>query len=168
MAKADLKVIGISGGNREYRVAASATAFFVGEPINFAGTYSSGAASVNVVVVLTDAKPVIGTDNFIGIAAKDTEASGGTVIAHRTLVTVPIPHVSRIRGKAKSSTAIDTDAELLGVFMDYVLFDLTSSTYTIDQAAAADTSGLRIEQGNIATGTLDVTVDARAFRADIT
>ena len=56
----DLKMVNISGGNREFRVAASATRYYAGEPMNFLGTYSSGVASGNTIVVLTDAKPVVG------------------------------------------------------------------------------------------------------------
>lgn len=168
MARGDLQTIGVDGGARPYRVAASATRFYSGEPINFAGTYSSGVASVNTVVVLTDAKPVIGTDNFVGIAHKDAQVSAaGTVVAHKTSVTVPIPQVTRIRGKAKTTTNIDTDAELLLVLWDVVLFDLTAAVYTIDETAAADTSGLLIVDGIPSKGTLDVIVDVRAFRADI-
>lgn len=168
MSKADLSIVGYNAGNQPRRVAASATRFYTGEPINFAGTYSSGAASANTVVVLTDGKPVIGTDAFQGIAAKDAEVNAaGTVIAHKTLVTVPIPNVSRIRGKAKVSANVDTDAELLAVLMDLVLFDLATGVYTIDETAAADTSGLTIVDGNPAKATLDVTVDPRAMRADV-
>lgn len=166
MAKHDLRTVGISAGARPFRVAASATRFYAGEPMNFAGTYSSGAASVNTVVVLTDGKPVVGTDNLVGISAKDATGTG-TVVAHTTQVVVPIPEVTLIRGKAKSAAAIDTDAELLAILWDVVLFDLTTGVYTIDQAAAADTSGLRVQNGNISKGTLDVTVDVRAMRADV-
>ena len=169
MAKFDISVIGISGGARPYRVAASATRFYAGEPINFAGTYTSGVATVNTVVVMTDAKPVIGTDLMVGIAAKDAAVdSAATVTAHTTQVEVPIPYITLIRGKAKTTTNIDTDSELLGVLWDVVLFDLTSSVYTIDETAAADTSGLTIVNGDTAKQTLDVVVDARAMRADIT
>lgn len=168
MSKADISVIGVSGGAQPFRVAASATKGYVGEPVNFAGTYTSGVASANTVVVLTDGKPVIGTDNFVGILAKtmDTNASG-TVIAQKTYVDVAIPEITRLRGRAKTSTNVDTDSELLGVMWDRVLFDLTSSVYTIDETAAADTSGLTIRDGNPAKGTLDVVVDQRAMRADI-
>lgn len=168
MSRGDLQVVGLSGGGRPFRVAASATRFYAGEPINFAGTYSSGAASANTVVVLTDAKPVIGTDLFVGIANRDADVnSSGTVVAHKTQVAVPIPYVSRIRGRAKTATNVDTDSELLGILWDVVLFDLTTAVYTIDDVAAADTSGLTVVDGNIAKSTLDVTVDARAMRADI-
>lgn len=168
MAKLDLTTVGLNGGNQPRRVAASATRFYAGEPIMFAGTYSSGAASVNTVVVLTDGKPVIGTDNFVGIAAKDAEVnSAATVIAHKTYVTVPLPFVTRIRGRAKTAANVDTDAELLAITYDAVLFDLTTAVYTIDDTAAADTSGLIIIDGNPVKSTLDVVVDARATRADI-
>lgn len=165
MAKADLAIVGISCGARPFRVAASATRFYAGEPINSAASHTIGAASVNTVVVLTDAKPVIGTDSFVGIAAKDAAVdSSGTVTAQTTSVEVPIPNATIIRGFAKSKTSIETDAELLAILWDFVLFDLTNSVYTIDQAAAANTSGLTIVNGNIAVGSLDVTVDARAMR----
>lgn len=167
MAKFDLEVIGVSH-TEEVRVAASATRGYAGDAINFAGTYTSGVASVNTVVVLTDAKPVIGTDNFLGICAKDFAVdSAGTVTAHKTLVRVPIPMFTKIRGLAKTAANIDTDAELLGVMWDLVLFDLTSGVYTIDETAAADTSGLIIRGGNTAKQLLDVVVDPRAMRADI-
>jgi hypothetical protein len=168
MSRYDLRPIGITAGAREYRVGASATRFYAGEPIMYAGTYSSGVASVNVVVVLTDAKPVIATDNFVGIAARDASVNAaGTVIASKTQVTVPFPEATLIRGRAKTATNVDTDAELLGVLWDAVLFDLTSAVYTIDETAAADTSGLIIVNGNTAKQTLDVKVDARAMRADV-
>lgn len=168
MSKADISVVGVSAGARPFRVAASATRFYAGEPINFAGTYSSGVASVNTVVVLTDAKPVIGTDNFVGVAERDAAVNtAGTVTAQTTSVIVPIPYATLIRGAAKTKTNVDTDAELLGVLWDFVLFDLTAGVYTIDETAAANTSGLTVQNGNPALGTLDVTVDARAMRAAI-
>lgn len=136
--------------------------------MNFAGTYTSGVATVNTVVVLTDAKPVIGTDNFVGVLRNDMKVdSAGTVIAQTVRVAVPIPEITRIRGVAKTVANVDTDSELLGVLWDRVLFDLTSAVYTIDETAAADTSGLTIVDGIPAKSLLDVTVDVRAMRADI-
>lgn len=168
MSRADLALVGVSAGARQFRVAASATRFYAGEPINFLGTYSSGAANVNTVVVLTDGKPIIGTDSFVGIAAQDVAVDTSAVVtAQKVYVDVPLPYSTMIRGRAKSATAIDTDTELLGILWDYVLFDLTAAVYTIDQAAAGNTSGLTIQNGNIALGTLDVYVDARAMRISI-
>lgn len=168
MSRGDIQVIGISGGVRPFRVAASATRFYAGEPLNSLVAQSSGAADVNTVVVLTDGKPVIGTDSFVGIAAIDAAVNAaGTVTAQTTQAKVPIPNITKMRGRAKTVANVDTDSELLGVLHDLVLFDLTSSVYTIDETAAANTSGLEIVDGNPAKSTLDVVVDVRAVRNKI-
>lgn len=166
MTKADLTVIGISCGARPFRVAASATRYFAGEPANSLATFSSGAASVNTIVVLTDNKPVIGTDDFVGVFAQSAPGTG-TVTAHTTLVDVPIPNATLIRGRAKTATNVDTDAELLLILWDAVVFDLTAGAYTIDDTAQANTGGLVIQNGDITKQTLDVWVDARAMRTQI-
>ncbi len=168
MAKADLSTVGIDGGNQPRRVAASATRFYAGEPMNNLSTYSSGAATVNTAVVLTDGKPRVATDNFIGISAKDAEINASaTVIAHKTYVTVPIPQITRIRGRAKTAANVDTDAELLLILNDYLDFDLTAAVYTIDDVAASNASGLMCIDGNTAKSTLDVVTDGRAMRISI-
>jgi len=164
MAQHDVRVVGPSK-NKVYKVAAGATAINVGEPVLLYGTYSSGAASANTAIVLTDAKPVIATDNFGGIAAKAGTHTAS--VAGEVSVTRPIPNFTELWAKAKSTAAVDTAAELLAILGDVILFDLTSSVYTLDQAAAADTSGLRIEDGDTAKGTLGVIVDARAMRNDV-
>lgn len=164
MAAHDLRVVGSSKVKR-YKVAAAATAIKVGEPVLVYGALTSGASASNTAVVLTDGKPVIGTDTFGGIAASagtHTASVAGTVD-----VAVPIPFFTEIWGKAKTTANIDTAAELLGILGDAVLFDLTSSTYTIDETAAANTSGLRVEDGDTSRGELGVSVDARAMRASI-
>lgn len=167
MSRSDLKIIGINAGNRPYRVAASATRYYYGEPASTAGTYSSGACTTNTVVVTTDTKPIIGTDSFAGIFAMSAPATPATLAAHTSLVTVPLPNSSLIRGFAKTRANVDTDAELLLILWDYVTIDLTAAVYTIDDVAAANTSGFRIENGNVAKQTLDVSVDARAMRISI-
>ena len=116
---------------------------------------------------MTDTKPRIATDAFVGVAAKNMKVdSAGTVVAHKLQVVVPIPSVTRIRGNAKVAANVDTDAELLLILWDYVDFDLTSAVYTIDETAAADASGLTIVDGNPAKSTLDVVVSALAMRTD--
>ncbi len=108
------------------------------------------------------------TDDFVGLCTKDFETnSAGTVIAHKTFATAVIPHVTVIRGKAKTAGNIDTDAELLAILRDLTLFDLTGTTYTIDDTASANTAGLQIVNGNITKGTLDVNVDSRALRKSV-
>ncbi len=163
----DISVIGLSGGARPFRIAASATRYYAGEPMMKTVTYSSGAASVNTITVITDGKPTVATDEFIGIAAKDAPTLPTTLAAHTTSVVVPIPNVTKLRGRAKTAANVDTDAELLLILGDFTQFDLTSAVYTIDDTAAADAAGLQIVDGNPAKSTLDVTVDARAMRLKI-
>lgn len=168
MSRLDLSTVGISGGSRAFRVAASVTRFFAGEPLMRTPTYSNGATNANNVIVLTDTKPRIATDNFIGIASKDALVnSSGTVIAQTTSAVVPIPYITKIRGRAKTAANIDTDAELLLILGDLLDFDLTTAVYTIDDTAASNASALEVVDGNIAKQTLDVTVDARAMRTVI-
>ena len=164
--KADLRVIGFSAGARQYRVAASATQFYAGEPVEFAGTLSSGVANVNTVVVCTTGKPVIATDSFIGIAAQTVALnSAGTVPAQKILVEAVVPNLTIIRGAAKTAANIATDTELLGVLFDVTTFDLTAAKYTINETSTgSNTDALQILNGDTVKGTLDVTVDARALR----
>lgn len=164
MSKYDLRVVGPSVV-REHRVAANATAINQGEPVNSLYTLTAGAASVNTAVVLTDGKPLIGTDNFLGIAAGVSTQTAS--VAGVVPVAAIYPNFTEIWGNAKSAAAIDTDAELLAILFDAVLFDLTSSIYTIDQAAASNAAGLTIVNGNIQRGELGVTVDPRAQRVTI-
>lgn len=161
-------MVGINSGAHPRRVAAAATRFYAGEPMNSLAALTTGASSVNTVVVLTDTKPRVGTDNFQGIAGADAQVNAaGTVIAHKTLVVLPIPYITLIRGRAKTAANIDTDSELLGILFDAVDFDLTSSVYTIDDAAASNASGLSVMDGNVIKGTLDCVADARVMRKDI-
>ena len=163
----DISVIGASAVQK-YRVAASATRFYAGEPLEFNGTYTTGVASVNTVVQAADATPVIGTDNFPGIAAMDAPVGTDTTVdADWVDVITVIPHFTRLRSKAKTVANVDTLTELIGIMWDFALFDLTSSTFTIDETAAADTSGLTITGGIWEQSLIDVVVDARALRADI-
>lgn len=169
MAKFDLRTVGITSGTTRYRVAASATRGYVGEPVQFSNpTRGSGTTSVNTVTICADNDPVIGTDEFVGICAQDfVDSSGGvtgTVIAQYTDVEVPIPYATKIRGKAETKADIDTQSELTGVLGDYTEFALTSSTFTIKSTAAAETGGLMIVDGNLTKGELDVFVDPRVMR----
>lgn len=168
MSKHDLRTIGINGGSRPFRVAASSTRFYAGEPMMRVPSYSAGATDKNVIVVLTDGKPRVATDNFMGIANRDAAVNtAGTVTAQTTQVAVPIPYITIIRGRAKTAANVDTDAELLLILGDLVDFDLTAAVYTIDDTAASNASGLEIVNGDTSKQTLDVTVDARAMRTVI-
>lgn len=167
MAKANVSTVGIDGGNQPRRVAASATRYYAGEPMNSVMTHSSGAANVNTIVVLTDTKPRVATDSFQGVAAMDgTVNSSGTIVAHKTYVTVPIAEVTRIRANAKSVTnLVDTDANLLLILGDFIDFDLTGTTYTWDATAASNLSTFKIVDGNIYKGTIDCVISPVGLRS---
>lgn len=155
MAKGNIQVVKQGGDVVKFRTDAAATAILPGEPCII------GGGGNNYAIVLVDGKPVIATDEFLGIAQSEgthTATADGTV-----LVDVPQPNKTVYRAKAKDTTAIDTDAELLAILNDNVLFDLTGTTYTIDEGADANTSGLMIRDGDITKGTLDVVVKERAM-----
>lgn len=165
----DISTIGASAVQK-HRVAASATRFYAGEPLNGVVTYSSGVAATNTVSQAVDATPVISTATtfFVGIAAQDAPVgTDSTVDADYVDVVEPFAGFTRLRSKAKTTANCDTLTELVGLLYDLVLFDLTGSTFTIDETAAADTSGLQIRGGIWEQGLIDVVVDARAMRTDV-
>lgn len=170
----DLKVIGPQASFKRY-MASGQTAVEAGEPVHSVATLTSGAASANVFVLAAADTPVIGTHRFGGVAVEKAElAAAGTTIEQFLNVAAPVPHVGRIRGNAETASAVDTLAELVGVIQDVVLIDYAATgasdggeLYTIKSVASADTSGLEIVGGNIALSTLDVVVDARAYRHDV-
>lgn len=161
-------MVGMDAGNQPRRVAASATRFYAGEPMNSVMTHTTGAASVNTIVVLTDTKPRVATDTFQGIAAVDAQiTAAAVVVAHKTYVTVPIPYVTRVRARAKTAANVDTDSELLGILGDFLDFDLTTAVYTWDDVAASNASAFTCVDGNTAKSTLDCVIDARGMRNEI-
>lgn len=171
----DISVVGPQVAMKRY-VVAGGTNIRPGEPVHSVATSSAGAASANTVVLVAADSPVIGTHRFGGVAIETSEnAANGTTIEQFLNCSVPVPHIGRMRGAAESATAVDTLTELALLIGDYVLIDYAASgavdggeLYTIKNAASADTSGLEIVGGNTALSTLDVTVDARAYRHDVT
>src|SRR3990167_1292071 len=110
MAKFDFKTIGMTS-RQPFRVAASATRGYVGEPVKFAGTYTSGVASVNTIVVAVDDDTDVVTEQFLGILAKDMEVdSAGTVTAHRTVVDMPYPMITRMEAQVTTVATADTES----------------------------------------------------------
>lgn len=160
MALGDIKIVDAGGHNvvptRVYQTVAGGTAIKAGEPVVLTtiGTsvYASPAA---------DADPTIGTDYLAGIAAG---ASTHTASANGTVeVYLPLPGVI-YRGKAKSAAAANTDAEILALANKRGIFDLTSSVYTLDTAAAdGSTNGLIYTgTGNAGTSEVDFMISVRA------
>lgn len=168
MAKFDVKTIGLCN-KLPFRIAASATRGYVGTPMMVSPTYSSGVSSVNTIVVVTDDKPVIGTDQFVGVLAKDMEVdSTPTVTAHRNICEVPFANSTRVRAKVTTAATADTESEAIGLLFDLYVFDLISSTYTW-KPGAADTGGFSARWYDVASSELDCVADARVLtRTDIT
>lgn len=172
--KADLRVIGPAASFSRYLVAGG-TQIQAGEPIHSVATLSSGVASANTYVLAAADTPVIGTHKFGGVAIENSEnVAAGTVKEQLLNTANPVPNIGRIRGACETSGAVDTLTELALLIQDVVLIDYNSTgasdggeLYTIKNAASADTSGLEIVGGNTATNELDVVVDARAYRHDV-
>jgi hypothetical protein len=123
------------------QTAASATAIYAGEPVKL-----SAAGAVDV-IQLADNEPVIGTTTqVIGITQSDsthTATAVGTVEVNQ-----PLPGII-YACKATTAANFDTVAEIMALENDRVLFDLTSTTFTVDENAG-DTaiSGLQIVGGD--------------------
>lgn len=96
------------------------------------------------------------SQRFTGLAkgdSDDTVAAAGTV-----QVWTPLPGLT-YSGKAKTLSTADTAAEVEALRYKRVVFDLTSSKWTVDAAAAdAATNGIMIVGGEYQTGTLYFTI----------
>ena len=118
------------------------------------------------------------THRFFGVANENSvnnTAATPVVIEQFLNCAIPVPCVGRIRGKAETVASVDTLTELALLIQDFVLIDYSATgasdggqLYTIKEAASADTSGLELVGGNTGLQTLDVVVDARAYRLDVT
>jgi len=117
------------------------------------------------------------THKLGGIALSNCQPfATGTVVAHTAHVARPVPYLGIIRGKGETAADIDTASEALGIIQDVTLIDYSATgasdggeLYTIKTTVtAADTSGLEIVNVNVAQGTVDVNVDARSYRHDVT
>lgn len=160
MAKGDIQIVDVGGRANLTTITcnteANATAIKAGEPVIYK------TAGSKYVIPMADATPVIGTTvAMVGIAASD---STHTASADGTVEVYLIDSQTVLRAKAKSSAAADTAAEIIALKGKRTVFDLTSSTYTIDTAAAdAAASGLIIVGGDHVTKTIDFVVRNAAF-----
>ena len=175
MAKADLQVIGPAAIFPRYLISGG-TAIQAGEPLHtVCMTYSNGLTDVNTAVLAAADTPVIGTHLFRGVAMENSDnVAAGTVKEQFLNSACPVPDVGRIRGKAETAASVDTLTELALLLGDLVLIDYSATgaadggqLYTIKEAGSADTSGLELVGGNTAIQTIDVTVDPRAYRSDV-
>lgn len=110
----------------------------------------AATAATGAVVPMVDGDGAVG-QSFCGIAdgdSTDTAAAAGTVT-----LWMPLPGIV-YSAKAKS-TGANTAAKVLALFRKRVVFDLTSSLWTVDEAAAdALINCVTIIGGDAATSTL--------------
>lgn len=158
MAKNDVTIVD-SGGyanvpTRTFKVddrtTTSDTAIYAGEPVKI-----YGAQTGNYATHLATGDPEIGTDIMIGITASDsteTTTANGTVEVY-----MPLPGVVY---RCKATTAANLAD---GILLDCVTFDLTSTTYTVDEDEGSDENvhGLRIVSYDTQKGTVDFTINPR-------
>jgi len=155
MAANDIKIHDLGGLNtlptRRYQVAASATLIQPGEPVRV-----ETAAGTATVVKLADGEPTTSTLQVLGVAASvstNTSAAAGVVDVY-----LPLPNVVW-KCKAKTASTADTQTEIDAKANDCIVLDLTSSTFTVDFAAAhADTNGIQVVGGDPATQEIYFTI----------
>jgi hypothetical protein len=160
MSVNDIQVIKDAGPVRKIFVASGAVASIsAGEPIK---------KSTNAAILCATGDPEVGTDEMLGIASAsstETAAADGNVTYWSLL-----PGQTTLRGKATTAANVDTAAELAGLIGDWVAFDLTGAVFTIDEDETDDPNvhGLKIIDGDIVRGTLDVLVHSMATEAGTT
>ena len=128
---------------------AAATDIYAGEPVKRGGTGN------NFAVPLATGDPEIGTDIVLGIAAGNsthTASANGTVEVY-----MPLPGVIY---RAKATTPANLAD---GVVLDRVAFDLTGTTYTVDEDEGDDAAhGLIIVGYDADAGTVDFMLSVEA------
>ena len=130
----------------------SSTQILAGEPVKLS------AAGGNVVVKLATGEPAIGTDIVFGIAASDDTATA--TADGEVEVYAPLPGIIY---RCKATTPANL-AE--GIRYDTVTFDLTGTTYTVDEDEGTDEDvhGLRIVDFDATNGTVDFEIKINATR----
>jgi len=174
MAKNNMRVIG-QCSRQPFRIDAGAatTRGYVGDPMINTATYSSGVASANQIVIAAASDVTAVSEQFAGILAKDMEVSAaGLVLAHRTVVDVPFPMISRIEALLTDTTTGDTESEAIGLLSDIYMIGMSGSAgsgvYSWT-AAGADTAAFQAAWYNAPKGLLQCTIDVRGMsRKDIT
>ena len=150
MARGDIRIQDTGGRNvvpvRRFPVESGQTAINAGEPVMVATAGELDAPLDVYVIALTDGLPLSTNSYFVGIAAADgthTSSADGYVDVY-----LDLPGI--IYAAKQKNTAGLSQAEIdLGTFKRYV-FDLTSSSYTLDDTGTAVSSnnGLIIVGGN--------------------
>lgn len=168
MAINDIKVVKNPGSTQTLDVddrttSSQTTNLLPGEPVKL---------STNYVIAVATGDPEVGTDELVGVVRKQsTETS--TVDGKVEVISL-LPVATVLRGKATTSTNVNTAAKLLGLMGDWIAFDVTGAgtngstgVFTIDEDEGSDPNvqGLKVIGGDFVKGTLDVIVHANASQA---
>lgn len=125
---------GVDNPTQPWAMQANTTVLTSGQP-------SVLGATAPYVIAAPDASPVIGTHIFMGFSnGTSSQTASADGIAN---LYVPLPFQVLLL-PAKSAAAIATQAEYNAFVGKNVLFDLTSSVYTVDTGAVSTTYGLTI------------------------
>lgn len=161
MAFNDVQIVKEDGGTyREFdvydRTNSSDTVIYPGDPVKVTDT--------NYVGHLATGDPEIGTDRMVGIAV--TTSTETASVDGKVTVFIPASGQSIMRCNATTVANIDTIAKILAYKNNCVTFDLTSTTYTVDEDEASDPDvhGLVVVGGST-DGYLDFMVQDRAMYA---
>ncbi len=151
MSKGDVRIYDVGGRSNvavwKFLTKAGETAINAGEPVMIGQLASVFSAYP---VVLTDGKPLVNADYFLGIAAttsSHTSSADGTVDIY-----LDFPGLV-YAAKAKTAAQFDTQAEVDSAIFYRIPFDLTTSKYTADLANST-TAGLTVIGGDPATSTV--------------
>lgn len=129
MGAGDIRVVSGGYGTRTFDVDDRDTsgnrALLYGEPVK------RGGAGFNFAVSVQTGDPENGTDVFLGITNRNSTETGSVDGTVEALLVGP---GTILEGDASTAGSIDTAAELLGLMLDYVGFDVSAtSVYTIDE-----------------------------------
>lgn len=159
MASGDIRIVTANGRSLptvSFPVKGGTTAINPGEPVKINVSGSSGY----YVVAVADADGTVRNMYFVGIAAK---ASSQTSSADGTVEVYLHQSGTLYAAKTKTANAANTDAKIAAKTLYRLVFDLTSSTYTIDDTATdAQGNALLVISGNASTNELIFTVDDQA------
>jgi hypothetical protein len=112
-------------------IVGSGTSASIGIGVPSKCTTSDGSVA-GVVAVMADGDGLVTGERFAGLAKRtSTETAGANGVVG---VYAPVPGIL-YRGFAKSAAAADTQSEINALMGKKVLFDLTSSDWTVDTAA---------------------------------
>ena len=166
MAANDIKVLKSKYGSEQFRTEANVLlGIGAGDGIMVGGT------GTNYATLVLDGTPARGTNVLIGFSESTSSATASV----DGIINVQLAGPGTIiQGKAKVSTNMNTDAKLLGILNDTVIFARSAATVagilTINETGTAgksSTNPLVIISGDVSKGTLRCAVQTGFFASNI-